>query len=272
MADASVFFLSDAHFSNDDSEIEREKRRRLSLFLESIRGAEHLYVVGDLFDFWFEFRRCIPRGFTSVLAPLRELVLSGTPVTLIGGNHDYWLGSCLSEEFGLRLAPDGLIAEHQGRRLLLEHGDETLSGDRAYLALKSVIRHPWFIAAARLLHPDFTYWAADLLSARSRKIYSPDNPRRRRIKPLRVRKMLSDEFDAYLFGHLHIGFHYEVERWEILCLGDWNLRFSYVELSGGELKLMDDRGNHYPREAIADPDIPPADRIFGEDGKPGARD
>ena len=260
MADPSVFFLSDAHFSSHDSENEREKRRRWSAFLERAEGAEHLYVVGDLFDFWFEYRRSIPSGFASVLHPLRNLILSGTPVTFIGGNHDYWVGSYLEEEIGLRLAVDGLIAEHQGRRLLVEHGDETLSGDGAYLALKSVIRHPLFIGAAKLLHPDFTYWAADLLSHRGKGTYDAQR-RSKPIPPLRLKGILHDGCDGYLFGHLHIGFHYEYERWDIVCLGDWNVRFSYAELSGGKLALRDDRGNLYPSERVADPDGRPVDAI-----------
>ncbi len=257
----SVYFLSDAHFSAIDSAREREKRHRFRQFLDCIDDAEHLYIVGDLFDFWFEYRRVIPAGFQNVLMPLRERLESGTGVTLIGGNHDYWLGRHLREELGFHLAPEGLIVEQQGRRLKLDHGDESLSGDRGYLALKKVIRNRFFIGAARLLHPDFTLWAADKLSHGSRWIDHQEESRARPAKPLRLKSLLDDRFDALILGHLHMGFHYHYRAWEILCLGDWILRFSYARLRGGQLSLMDDRGNSFPVVSVDDPDLPPRCQI-----------
>jgi UDP-2,3-diacylglucosamine hydrolase len=268
MAQSSVFFLSDSHFDTSDSDQERAKRRRFANFCERIAGAEHLYVAGDLFDFWFEFRRALPRGYLEILFDLRRLRLSGSRVTLLGGNHDYWLGRVLETELGLELAPDGLVAEHQGRRLRVDHGDEALSGDRGYLALKRVIRNPLFIAAARTLHPDLMFWAADRLSAASRRAEDRAQTQGRRPRKLRLSRVLEPGFDALLFGHLHLAFHYRYQRWDLLCLGDWIRRFTYAELSGGQLRLMDDQGGHYPAQAVEDPDGIPRDRIFPETDAP----
>ena len=265
MPEGAVFFLSDAHFCVRDSEKEREKRRRLAAFVERIRGAERLYIVGDLFDFWFEYRRVIPRGFMDILYPLRGLVLAGTAVTLIGGNHDYWLGTYLQDEIGVELAPDGLRAEHQGRRFLIDHGDESLRKDRGYRALKKLLRQPAFIATARLLHPDFTYWAADRLAGGSRWLDQSERGRKRRERPLCLSSILDESFDCLILGHLHVGFHYLYRNWEILCLGDWIDRFSYARLSGGNLELLDDQGRSYPSEEVADPDVAPKDRILPEE-------
>jgi UDP-2,3-diacylglucosamine hydrolase len=266
LREKSVYFLSDAHFHTKDSDWERQKRRRFAAFLETIAGAEHLYLLGDLFDFWFELRRVIPKGYHDILFSLRQLRLTGTGITLLGGNHDYWLGEHLEDELGLALAPDGLFAEHQGRRLLLDHGDESLSGDWAYRALKTVIRNPLFIGAAKLLHPDFTYWAADRLSATSRGIDERQKRRQRPPRHLALRRLLDDSFDALVLGHLHLGFHLRYERWDILCLGDWIERFSYAKLEDGALGLFDDAGRHYPAEAVPDPDGPARDRIRPEGG------
>ena len=249
MPGGSVYFLSDAHFNTQDSSLEREKRQRFRRFLESIDDAEHLYLVGDLFDFWFEYRRVMPAGFIDVLFPLRERVLAGTKVTLVGGNHDFWTGKHLEDEFGFELAPDGCLAEHQGRRLRIDHGDETLTNDRGYLALKKVIRNRLFIGAARLLHPDFTFWAADRLSHGSRWLDEREEKNRYASRPLRLRELLDDSFDTLIVGHLHMGFHYRHRAWEILCLGDWIVRFSYARLHGGAITLMNDRGESFPSEA-----------------------
>ena len=254
MPGPAVYFVSDAHFSARDSDREREKRRRFARFLEGLGDAEHLYIAGDLFDFWFEYRRVMPAGFADVLMPLRQLALAGTGITLIGGNHDYWLGRHLRDEFGWQLAPGGLIAEHQGRRLRVDHGDESLSGDRGYLALKAIIRHPAFVAAARLLHPDFTFWAADRLSLGSRRMEAYEQERGRALRPLQLKRLLDERFDALIFGHLHLGFHWRYQQWDLLCLGDWIRRFSYARLAEGELVLLDDRGRRYPVEPVADPD------------------
>jgi UDP-2,3-diacylglucosamine hydrolase len=261
MPQDSIYFMADAHFSLRDSDAEREKRRRFRNFLVNIRGADHLYIVGDLFDFWFEYRRVVPRGFVDLLFPLKELIESGTGVTLIGGNHDYWLGDHLRDEIGLNIAPDGLTAEHQGRRILLVHGDETLTSDHGYLLLKKIIRNPLFITAARWLHPDFTFWAADRLSGGSRHLDQLSQQKGNPGRPLRLSRILDHSFDSMILGHLHIGFHYHFQRWEVLCLGDWIYRFSFVRLTGGKFSLEDDRGNSYPMEEVEDPDRPPEDFI-----------
>jgi len=256
-----VYFVSDSHFRTRPDAAERERRRRFVAFLEHIAGAERLYVVGDLFDFWLEYRSAAPRGYTDILLGLRRLREAGTGVTLIGGNHDYWLGSFLRDEMGFDLAPDGLRAEHQGRRLLIDHGDESLSGDRGYLALKAVIRHPLFVGAARILHPDFTYWAARRLASASRRQEERHRRAGRPPRPLKLRRLLDEDFDVLVLGHLHLGFHYLYRDWEILCLGDWVERFSYARLTGGVLELRDDRGGVYPARNVADPDGPAADWI-----------
>lgn len=263
MPASAVYFISDAHFSARDSALEREKRRRFQKLLDGLEDAARIYIVGDLFDFWLEYRRVMPAGFVDVLYPLRERVLAGVPITLVGGNHDYWLGHCLSDEFGFDLALDGLRAEHQGRRIRIDHGDEILSGDRGYLALKALIRNPLFVGAARLLHPDLTFWAADKLSHGSRWLDEKEAARRTPTRPLRVGKLLDDSFDTLVLGHLHLGFHYRHRAWEILCLGDWIHRFSYARLKGGVFTLLDDRGNSYPARDVDDPDLPPRCAIRG---------
>ncbi|MBN2170553.1 MAG: UDP-2,3-diacylglucosamine diphosphatase [Candidatus Krumholzibacteriota bacterium] len=266
MESRPIYFVSDSHFRPHPDAAERERVRRFFAFLEHAAGAKRLYIVGDLFDFWLEYRSVAPRGYTDILLGLRRLRDAGTGVTLLGGNHDYWLGSFLSDEMGFDLAPDGLLAEHQGRRLRIDHGDESLSGDRGYLTLKTVIRHPLFVGAARLFHPDFTFWAARQLASASRRQEERHRRAGRPPRSLRLRRLLTEDFDALILGHLHLGFHYLYRGWEILCLGDWVERFSYARLVGGRLELRDDRGGVHPARRVADPDGPAADWIAPASG------
>jgi len=250
MPNEAVYFLSDAHFRSKDSAKEREKLRRFESFLERIEGSEHLYLLGDLFDFWLEYGRVIPKGYFGILSALRRLRDSGTRITLLGGNHDYWLGSFFEDELDARLAPDGCRVEHQGRRLLLVHGDELLNGDHGYRLLKAVIRNPVFVGAARWLHPDFTYRAADLLAAASRRLGGAGRKKITPSRSLRLRPLLDDSMDLLVFGHLHMAFHQLLENWELVCLGDWIDLFTYGELKEGRMRLISDRGRAFDPERI----------------------
>ncbi len=250
MPSDTIYFLSDAHFRSKDSTQEREKLRHFTDFLERIEGAAHFYLLGDLFDFWFEYKRVIPKGYSGVLAALRRLRESGTEITLIGGNHDYWLGSYFEKELDAHLALDGCRVEHQGRRLLLVHGDELLNGDYGYKILKAVIRNPVFVGAARLLHPDFTYWAADLLSGASRKMGASSHQKITPSRSLRLKPLLDEKVDILVFGHLHLAFHQHHEQWELVCLGDWIDQFTYGELRDGRMRLINDEGREFEPEKI----------------------
>ncbi len=250
MPTENVYFLSDAHFRSKDSPRESEKLRRFASFLESIEGAKHLYLLGDLFDFWLEYRRVIPKGYFEVLRPLRRLRDSGTEITLIGGNHDYWLGSFFEDELGATLALDGCRAEHQGKRLLMVHGDELLNGDLGYKILKAVIRNRVFVDASKILHPDLTYWLADRLSDTSRKMGEASHQNITPARSLRLKPLLDETVDILVFGHLHMAFHQLHEQWEMVCLGDWIDQFTYGELADGRMRLMNDEGKVFEPERI----------------------
>ena len=152
-----VYFIADAHLgSSADPAADEPRLARLVPFLRRVRdrGAEHLYIVGDLFDFWFEYRSVVSRRAFPVVCALRRLVDAGVEVTWMGGNHDYWLGDFLRDEVGLRVMRVPLEVTLEGRRILLIHGDG-LAGrqDRGYRVLRAVIRAPLSESLFRLIHP-----------------------------------------------------------------------------------------------------------------------
>ncbi|NOT34543.1 MAG: UDP-2,3-diacylglucosamine diphosphatase [Candidatus Eisenbacteria bacterium] len=235
---AAVYFLSDAHLGVDPEPVEAPRRARLHAFLKSLSGrAQALYIVGDLFDFWFEYGTAIPRRHFGTLRVLAELKESGVEIHYLNGNHDFWLGPFLSQELGVRTYDGAVTLETQGRRVWMHHGDGLVGGDLGYRALKRLVRHPVSIELYRLLHPDLgiplAHWVSNG-SRRSRPDRPPDVERLWREIAL---PRFEAGFDTVMIGH----FHQAIERRDgsraFFVLGDWMEHFTFVKLEGGELEL-----------------------------------
>lgn len=245
MREASIFFLSDAHLGAEPESVEAVRQARLLSFLESLAGrASTLYIVGDLFDFWFEYRTAIPRRLFRTLAALDALKRSGVEIVYLNGNHDFWLGPFLSETLGLRTVDGAVTVEAQGRRLWVHHGDGLMGGDLGYKLLRGILRSPVSIGLYQWLHPDLGIPLAHLVSNLSRRSrgHGPLQPDRlwREIGEPRFR----EGYDAVLFGHFHRAHEDRRDGRELFVLGDWIDHFTYVELAGGKLELK-----HWPQPA-----------------------
>jgi UDP-2,3-diacylglucosamine hydrolase len=237
-AGSAVYFFSDAHLGADPFAQEAEREQQLHDFLTSLIGrATHLYIVGDLFDFWFEYRHAIPRRHFATLAVLRQLRQAGVMITYLNGNHDFWLGPFLSRELGVVTHDGPLAAHHQGRRIWMHHGDGLLGGDLGYQLLKRVIRHPLSIGLYGLLHPDLGIPLAAFFSRASRhsrdsRLFDEEMLWRRIALP-----RFAEGHDAVMVGHLH----HVLERRDgercFFVLGDWIERLTYVVLEAGEFRL-----------------------------------
>src|SRR5690242_11101594 len=130
MARNVLYFLSDAHLGAEPRPLEIERERQLRRFLELVpERAQALYIVGDLFDFWFEYRSSIPRRYFAILATLAQVRAAGVPIVYLGGNHDFWLGSFITEDLGIEVHDGAVTVEAQGRRLWVHHGDGLIGGD-----------------------------------------------------------------------------------------------------------------------------------------------
>ena len=148
-----VYFISDAHLgSSADPATDAPRLERLLPFLRHVRekGAAHLYIVGDLFDFWFEYAHVMPWRHAGILTEIRAVVDSGVPVTFLGGNHDWWVGPVFEEFAGMTVHREGITVEHQGVRMYLHHGDGLASkGDSGYVVLKAVLRNRWLTRSTK---------------------------------------------------------------------------------------------------------------------------
>lgn len=234
-----IFFISDAHLGGQDPDIEEKKEARLCALIRWLRGrAQRLYIVGDLFDFWFEYRTVIPRCGAKVLFALHDLICSGTEVCYVGGNHDFWSGSYLSDEVGIILSWRPIEVYHQGVHLYIAHGDGLWEKDVGYRILQCILRSPLSIALFRLLHPDLGSRIARVASRISRDQMSE----RTFLRLKESYRAFADTklragFDGVILGHLHIPL-VEQRTWgTLVILGDWTRHCTYGVLENGVLSL-----------------------------------
>lgn len=238
-AEPRVLIFSDAHLGADAPELEEKKRRLLFQFLDYAEelGAD-LYIAGDLFDFWFEYLTAIPRQHYQVLHRLSRLASSGSSITYLGGNHDFWLGDFLEEEVGLKISQSSLTLSRQSRTLFLAHGDGLLaSKDYGYRLLRAVTRAGVVRTLFRMIHPDVGIAAADLLSRASRFVTRGSRPG---VEPEFVgfvRRKMGEGFDAVVVGHHHYPLHVVTPHEECVVIGDWIDHFTFLDLSDGALTL-----------------------------------
>ncbi len=231
-----VYFISDVHIGWGPEREARERQDRLIGFLRAIReDAEALYIVGDLFDFWFEYRSVVPSAGMRVLFELHGLVEAGIPVACVPGNHDLWLGPFLSKEVGVAILPNRSVVRRQGLRICLDHGDDLLGGVR-YRLMKRVLRNPACVALFRLLHPDLGVLLARMASNRP-TLGTALGSHTVEVYAREAHRRFGGEADVVVFGHLHRPVLRRDERGTLVVLGDWIKHFTYAVLEGGAVEI-----------------------------------
>ena len=152
-----IFFFSDVHLGLQDSILEKEKEKRLLSFLSYVeKNAEQVFIVGDLFDYWFEYKNVIPRGYHHVISKLAMMVEKGIKIHYIAGNHDFWLKDFFPNDLGIPVYKDPFGMTLMGKRFFFHHGDGLALHDTGYLILKKILRSKISIFLYSLLHPDWT--------------------------------------------------------------------------------------------------------------------
>jgi len=206
--------------------------------------ASRVLINGDLFDFWFEYGSVVPRGHTRVLGALSTLVDSGVPVLLMGGNHDWWGGTYLTQEIGVEFLQEPSVLNLEGTKTLLAHGDGLGPGDLGYRLLRSVLRGAPTRFLFRWLHPDAGAWIARRVSKTGTHPGGPSEKQMARSKFLEQwaseRLFSSPDLDLVVLGHTHVPVLKELFPGRYyLNAGDWLVNKSYGVLSReGPPRLM----------------------------------
>ena len=231
-----VFITSDVHLGAVPPETVSSFHRWLEY---AGRLGRTVVVNGDLFDFWFEYKSAVPRGHSRTLGLLAELVDSGVRIILLGGNHDWWGGTFLTDEIGVEFYPDPIRLELGGWSVLLAHGDGLGGGDRGYRVLKKVLRSGLAIHGFRWLHPDLGAALARRVS-RTRERARDGYPRYGEARNALIREWaearLLDEpdLDIVAFGHTHLPDVTEFGQGRfIMNTGDWVYRRTFTRLEPG---------------------------------------
>ncbi|MFH1501448.1 MAG: UDP-2,3-diacylglucosamine diphosphatase [Candidatus Eisenbacteria bacterium] len=248
--EGTVYFIADSHLGDETEPAEQANAGELAALLGSLRGrAAHLYLVGDIFDFWFEYPYHTPAGHRPVLEALSSLSGSGTEVHFTGGNHDYWAGARLASLTGAAVHRAPIEATHFGRRLFIAHGDGLPRGDLGYRVLKSIIRNPLAIAGFSIIPPRvgaaIARWASGLSDVTEERIG-------RAVPPMLefLDEKLGDGFDGVVVGHVHRQILREGPLGTGVIVGDWMAGRAVVALDAegfhalrwknGELRAADD--------------------------------
>ncbi len=232
------YFISDVHLGLGNREEEKRKEDRLLDFLTAMRpSTEHLYIVGDLFDFWFEYRTVIPKGFHRTLTALQEFTDRGIPVDYLLGNHDYWADDFFRTELGMDVHAEPYETVLEGKRILLHHGDGLAKRDLGYRLLKPVLRNPLSIRAYRWLHPDLGVRLARGSSRTSRAYTSQKDFGEEEGMVAFARTAIQRGIDIVVMGHRHKPALLPLEGGVYVNLGDWITFGTYGMFAGGTMTL-----------------------------------
>lgn len=240
-----VYFLSDFHLGAPNPEKSLEREKIIVSFLESIRNdAAVIFIVGDMFDFWYEYKRVVPKGFTRILGKLASLSDSGIQLYFFAGNHDMWMSDYFEKEFNMPVYFEPKEFEFNGKKFLVGHGDGLGPGDHGYKAMKKVFRNPFCQWLFGIFPPFFGMGLADYFSRKSRASTGKNDEvflgEENEWLIIYSKERLQQQYYDYLvFGHRHLPIdHLLNDKSRYINLGDWIRYFTYASFDGSALKLQ----------------------------------
>ncbi len=239
----NIYFVSDAHLGFVEDDVEREKRGKLMDFLHYIQEEGNtgaLYLVGDIFDFWFQWYHVIPRYWFPILCRLRQLIEAGIEVVFITGNHDFYTGTFLEREVGLRCFAGQREFVVAGKSFFVAHGDGYAREDRGYRLLKRIIRHPVANFLFKTFIPaDWGMQLARWTSSSSRKLVKIEKHSWSEEYYRFAQEKFKCGFDYVVMGHIHLPLLREEAGSSKVYLncGDWMKHFTYGKYDGNRLSL-----------------------------------
>ncbi len=239
-----VYFLSDFHLGVPDHASSIVRERKIVAFLNRASAdAAVIFVVGDLFDFWFEYRKVVPKGFVRILGKLAELTDSGIPVHFFIGNHDMWMTGYFEKELNIPVYHGPKEFEFNGKSFLIGHGDGLGPGDYGYKTIKQIFRNPVSKFLFGLIPPFFGISLAEYFSKSSRASTGTGDEKflgeEGEWLIVYCREMLRQkEYDFFIFGHRHLPIDVKLnQQSRYINLGDWIKYDSYAVLDGTDLQL-----------------------------------
>jgi UDP-2,3-diacylglucosamine hydrolase len=243
-----IYFASDFHLGIPDYASSLEREKMLVSWLDRVKDdAAAIFLMGDVFDFWFEYKTVVPKGFIRLLGKLAEITDLGIPVHLFTGNHDIWAFGYLQKEIGIQLHRHPEVHELMGKTFFLAHGDGLGPGDNGYKFLKKVFSNRFNQFLFRWLHPDIGAKMGLYFSGRSRLANIMKEDRKENMNRIEdemlfkyatERLRIGQKADYFIFGHRHRPVDIELKPGSrLIILGDWLTHFTWAEFDGKEMKL-----------------------------------
>jgi UDP-2,3-diacylglucosamine hydrolase len=234
----SIFFISDVHLGLHEKGREKEKEQRLLSFLSHVEEhGEQLFIVGDLFDYWFEYKHVIPRGYHHTISKLGMLVEKGVKVHYVAGNHDFWLKDFFPNDLGIPVYKNPFAMTLRGKKFFFHHGDGLALRDTGYRILKTFLRNKLSIFLFSLMHPGITAPIAKSTS-RSSRAYTANKDYGETDGMLQfATKKIHDGCDVVIMGHRHVPSTQKIGHGIYINLGDWISYSTYAEFNGDTVEL-----------------------------------
>ena len=239
-----VYFASDFHFGVPSYQESLEREKLVVQWLDQIsKDADAIYIVGDIFDFWFEYKEAIPKGFVRFQGKIAELTDKGIEIHFFTGNHDMWMFGYLEKELGVKIHRKPIVIEINGKKLYVGHGDGLGPGDKGYKFIKKVFANKFFQWCFARLHPNFGIGIANHFSKSSRaatgntdEIYLGDENEWLAIYAKEY--LLKEHIDYFIFGHRHLPIILNVgDNSTYYNLGEWINYRTYGVLEHGKFEL-----------------------------------
>jgi UDP-2,3-diacylglucosamine hydrolase len=242
-----TFFASDFHLGVEARLSSSERERKICRWLDHVATeAEAIYLVGDLFDFWFEYQTVVPKGFNRLLGKLAELSDAGVPITAFTGNHDLWMFGYFEQELGIPVFKEPIVREIGGKTFFIGHGDGLGPGDKGYKRMKKVFQAPASQMLFRWLHPDLGTKLASFSSQQSRRAAPPAErawlgEKHEWLLQYCLRKTEQGICpDYFIFGHRHLPIDWLLPNGKsrYINLGEWLYHCSYAVFDGTDAQVL----------------------------------
>lgn len=242
-----IYFASDFHLGAPNAQESLKREKRIVAWLDQIKqDAQEIYLVGDLFDFWFEYKHAIPKGFVRLQGKIAELTDSGIPVHVFTGNHDMFIFDYIPKELGVKIYREPIIREYNGKKFFIGHGDGLGPGDRKYKMIK------WFFAskfcqwAYARIHPNLGLAFAFAWSRSSRKTNAGYDEKfhgeDKEFLVLFCKDYVKQDnsIDYFVFGHRHLPMEIKInEKATYFNLGEWIKHNTYAVFDGEKLEMKE---------------------------------
>ena len=239
-----VYFSSDNHLGAPTMEKSFPREQKFVAWLDTIKkDAAAIFLLGDLFDFWFEYKTVVPKGFTRTLGKLAEITDAGIPVYYFVGNHDLWMNGYFEEELNIPVFHKPQQFTFNNTSFFIGHGDGLGPGDKGYKRMKKVFTNPvakWFY---KWLHPDLGVKLAQYLSVKNKLISGDEDIKflgeeKEWLVQYCQRKLEQSHHDYFVFGHRHLPLEIDLNnKSKYVNLGDWVSHYTYGEYDGTKLSL-----------------------------------